>query len=347
MRVPSKQQHPFADSAEHSSGDRQLRCFCALSFLTLVAVATGSAHLRRQGGPAEPPQTLPSILNYLRVDEPGHVQWAHAVNTKAALRAALQNESIHALEADVQHLRGMDIMAGELRAEGNEHFAFARFLEEAMSSKKRKLIKLDFKDPSSLLPVLKQLQLYGESGSIEQPFILHADMLPSLGGPPVRFQPAEFINACNLLYPRGILSIGWSTDGCAASFLENEAKGHHRSAYSPRIITQMLQLLQDMAWKGHVTFPVRACLLSPPVLASLKQHLLAEDPSAPAHGRYSLTVWNDEPVSSRQLETLRTNLTASNAFVDIHDVVTGRPVRVFDGALPAPVTLHAPAASPS
>eukprot|EP00270_Netrium_digitus_P014867 TRINITY_DN5136_c1_g1_i4.p1 TRINITY_DN5136_c1_g1~~TRINITY_DN5136_c1_g1_i4.p1 ORF type:complete len:460 (+),score=131.71 TRINITY_DN5136_c1_g1_i4:121-1500(+) len=334
--------------------NKSVRWLGSVALLALLALATSSAHLRRQAAPAEPPQTVKGLLKYLSVEEPSHVRWCHGVNTRVALERALGNQNVHAIEADIQHVHGMpvvtDMSTGDSDSSSSSaigipsmfgDLSFAAYLERVMAA--RVAVKLDFKDPRAVIPVLKLLQYHNEFGNIQQPFILHADILPGAGGVPMVFQPTEFLRACSHWYPRGILSIGWSSTSCprpSDGKQQNKKSMAVASAYSTRILEQMGQLLDEIGWKGDVVWPVRLC--------QLEQTYPALQPLLKAHPSWTLLLWNsEEGVTEGQLRLVSQQLRGSQTFLDLRESASSEKPVIVTFNLSASSTISSSSSSSS
>jgi len=70
-------------------------------------------------------------------------------------------------------------------------------------------IKLDFKDPAAVIPVLNVLSAVGVGKDI--PIWVNADIWQGPGGGIPKFKPVEFLEACRKYCPLASLSVGWTT----------------------------------------------------------------------------------------------------------------------------------------
>ena len=122
---------------------------------------------------------------------------------------------------------------------------------------------------------------------------------------PTFYKATELIHRSSVLrvswpsasyYPSGILSIGWTTTA-------NPELG-----YTPENIDAMLALCKDLP---EVTFPVRACLL--PNSGTHLQRLIKNKEG------YTLTVWNNEPVSNELRDWIKTDTDPAKTFYDFID----------------------------
>ncbi|MSS73646.1 MAG: DUF2181 domain-containing protein [Candidatus Latescibacteria bacterium] len=163
----------------------------------------------------------------------------------------------------------------------------------------RKGAKLDFKDPSVVLPCLEERR-----GGGEMPIFLNADVLEGPGGPASRFEAGEFIAVCNRLCPQGILSIGWTT-------------GHVEGGrYSGAMIDRMLKVCEQA--EGPVTFPVRAYYMRD---SWTEVKRLLERPED------TLTVWNSEVVEEGFRAWLKGEVDPGRVYYDLTEG-DGSPIRL-------------------
>jgi len=179
------------------------------------------------------------------------ITWAHAVNSKKMLEAALNGDK-NMLEADV--LIGVK-EGGTIREPIMAHppsntsdITFAEFLSEVMkgSSDRKKGIKLDFKDIESVEPCLKLLKKH--SKHIHFPVWLNADILVGPGNPTAEpVDASKFLNLTQKYAPFATLSLGWTTS------YDCENPG----SYEERHVEAMKSLL-DFKLETPPTFPVRA-----------------------------------------------------------------------------------------
>lgn len=121
---------------------------------------------------------------------------------------------------------------------------FAQWLDISKSSKKG--LKLDFKTWNSVEPCLKTLRAV--EAEVTVPVILNADILQGLNSPMNIIEGPSFIKKCLDNYPKGALSLGWTTN--------NNNLGN----YQWSDVYKMFQLLRNekiLESTTEVTFPVR------------------------------------------------------------------------------------------
>lgn len=240
-----------------------------------------------------------SVLSFFNVARPWDVTWAHRVNSRAALERYCGSPDVMMIEGDISRSAetGQVLMAHPPRQESD--LTFEGWVEEI--ARARKGAKLDFKDPSVVATCLEKLR---EMDCRDLPVFLNADVLKGPGGPDPRFEPGEFISACNRLYLEGILSIGWTT-------------GHVEGGqYSGEMVDQMLKMREQV--RGFVTFPVRA-YYARGSWTELKR--LIERPGD------TLTLWNSEAVEEGIKVWLREEVDPERVFYDLMDA-DGLPIRL-------------------
>jgi hypothetical protein len=215
------------------------------------------------------------------------ITWVHAVNTRAGLQSAGAS-SVMMLECDVRAAPTGEIILAHPPATESD-LSFAVLLDTLRTLDKG--IKLDFKDPSIVPACLAALR----AARLAQPVLLNADIVQGQGGGPPAVEPGVFIDACTRLYPRGMLSLGWTTTAPPAG------------GYSADNVGAMLALC---AGRAGIVFPVRASLL-PGSWAALQA--LTRHPGA------VLSLWDSRPVD----QALRTWITTRFPQGDyLYDCVT-------------------------
>lgn len=221
---------------------------------------------------------MQDILTYLQphyqITRPGEITWAHAVNSLERLETALGDPQLMILEVDISRSLNGEIIAAHPPRFSSD-LSFAHLLDRVAPT--YKTLKLDFKDPRTVEPCLRQLR----ASNLQKPILLNADVLQGNGARPPRFEAAEFLDLCARLYPEGILSPGWTTHG-------NPAQAYFTGAN----IDEMLDLCQRSMLR-QVTFPTRAAYL--PRCWQDVSRLLRQD-------GYTLTIWSGEPLT-RELKT--------------------------------------------
>lgn len=198
------------------------------------------------------------------VTRPADITWVHAVNTRARLQSACAS-SVMMLECDVCAAPTGEIILAHPPATASD-LTFAALLDTVRTLDKG--IKLDFKDPAVVPAVLAALH----AAPLAQPVLLNADIVRGQSAGPPAVDAGAFIDACTRRYPRGILSVGWTTVAPPAG------------GYSADNVRAMRALC---AGRVGIVFPVRASLL-PGSWAALQG--LTRHPGA------VLSLWDSGPV---------------------------------------------------
>ncbi len=216
------------------------------------------------------------------------IHWAHAVNSAAKLKENLLSKDIDFIEGDIQMLQGAraPIMAHPPSTVSD--LSFADWIETLSESGKG--AKLDFKDVECLEPVFKVLTAL----TPKVPIILNADILSGPGGGEPVIQPKNFIELCSNLKCDHLLSVGWKTT-CQPDL-----------CYTSDMIADMMSLVGA---ERAVTLPIRAYYL--------KNSWDALSIALDNHSELSLTIWNNEPVASEDIQWMRHTLDPARTFVDI------------------------------
>jgi len=232
---------------------------------------------------------MKDVVSYLQqqytLNVLGDITWAHAVNNRQKLQVALNNPQIMMLEVDVMVSSNGEIILGHPPVTDSD-LSFAAFV--AAVSESRQGIKLDLKEPETLIPCLNILR---ESG-LRQPVLLNAGILPGNDGAPPKFNAAGFFALCKKLYPQGILSPDWTNN------------------YAPLTEKNIDDMLALCAGIEQITFPVNARLL--PFAWKPLSRLIARD-------GYSLTIWDGKPVDKYLLLWLQENTDPAKVSYDCFD----------------------------
>ncbi|XP_041984474.1 protein FAM151A isoform X2 [Aricia agestis] len=216
------------------------------------------------------------------------VTWAHAVNNKTYLEAALASD-VSMLEADIVlgHVTGQDgppipIMAHPPATTSD--LSLTDFLitvhkyNKASKADKQKGVKLDFKSIEAFEKSQDQIAPFSKP-EVTFPLWLNADILPGpIEATTKPVDPIKFIKLCGN-HPRAVMSVGWTTE-----YGGNVTEGE----YSRDQIGSMLRLMTENRINQTVTFPVRAGLASnsqPVILDLLRETSFLNS---------SMTVWSSE-----------------------------------------------------
>lgn len=218
------------------------------------------------------------MLKYFDTEDGADITWAHAVNSKKKLDAALRDENVMMLEADVimDPVNNIPIMAHP--PDNTSDLTLKLFVNTVLdqSEDQKKGIKLDFKETQVLNASKEILQEALKGREKIPPIILNADILR---GPntdvnsTVDVDGEQFLNTFDSL-KQAVLSPGWTTDYI----------GKNSTGYSRNNTDEMVSLLKQSAVDQHITFPVRASLIP---LNPKQMHLLLGQ----FQKKGSITVW--------------------------------------------------------
>ncbi len=235
---------------------------------------------------------MTQLSNYFKKEfeasKPGEIFWSHAVNSQEKLERALRDNSIMFIESDIRRSSDGTPVASH-PPETESDLTFKNLIEKMTDSPKG--LKLDFKDPEIVAICLEDLQ----TTRLTQPVLLNADVLQGNGANTSKFNAEEFIAQCQELYPSGTLSLGWTTTA-------NPELG-----YTQANVAEMLTLCEGI---DQATFPVRACLL-PTSIDALNQLTQKKG--------YTLSVWNNEPVSKELAQWIKDHTDPVKTFYDFID----------------------------
>lgn len=221
----------------------------------------------------------------------GDIRWSHAVNSKEKLLRFLGDLETDFIESDIRLSLQQGIPVAAHPPETESDLTFEKLITSLETS--RKGLKLDFKDPEILLPCLERLR----GSKLQQIVFLNADVLQGNGASPSKFDADEFIELSRKIYPQGILSLGWTT------------VADSEKSYTKENIDEMLKLCEKYEL-NEATFPVRACLL-PKSQEELQRLTSLEN--------YTLTIWNNEPVSQELASWIKKHTDPRKTFYDFID----------------------------
>ncbi|CAH2077136.1 unnamed protein product, partial [Iphiclides podalirius] len=213
------------------------------------------------------------------------VTWAHAVNNKTYLEAALASD-VSMLEADIVigQIVGKEgppipIMAHPPATTSDLSLAdFLSTVAQHNNGKaQQKGVKLDFKSIDAFEKSQEQIAQFSKP-EVTFPLWLNADILPGpVNATTTPVEPLRFLGL-GAKHPRAVLSLGWTTN-YGGAIAEGE--------YSRDQIGTMLRLVNEHV-NQTVTFPVRAGL------ASNSQPVLLDLLRETASLNSSMTVWSSE-----------------------------------------------------
>ncbi|CAB3238788.1 unnamed protein product [Arctia plantaginis] len=239
------------------------------------------------------------------------VTWAHAVNNKTYLDAALASD-ICMLEADIVlgtiiGKEGPPIPVMAHPPATSSDLSLADFLSTVAKynnvNSKQKGVKLDFKSIEAYEKSQELIAQYSKP-QITFPLWLNADILPGpVDSTTKPVDPVKFLEL-GAKHPRAVLSVGWTTN-YGGSITEGE--------YSGEQIGTMLRMINEHRINQTVTFPVRAGLAanSQPVILDL----LRETSSL----NCSMTVWSSEGdhVEVNRLRALILTVGLERTYLDV------------------------------
>lgn len=232
---------------------------------------------------------MKELLGYFNTnfgaEQLGDITWAHAVNNKLKLSKTVNDPDIMFVESDIRRSISGTIVAAH-PPETESDLTLTDLIKALQTSIKG--LKLDFKDPEIFADSLRLLL----DADLKQPVLLNAGILQGNGAPLPKFDAAGFIATCKREYPKGILSVDWTSTDTPGSY------------YSEKNIDEMLMLCRDFE---TVTFPVRALYL-PNSWNNLQRLIKREG--------YSLTVWNNEPVNDELKDWIRENTDPKKTMYD-------------------------------
>jgi len=234
------------------------------------------------------------LLSFFRVESPWDIKWAHAVNNLERLEQHCNSSETMMIEGDISLKEENVVMAHDSDQEAD--ITFDIWIEKIADSGKG--AKLDFKDPLAVLYCLGKLQKI----DLENPIFLNADILQGPGGWISKFEPIKFIGLCKKHYPKGILSLGWTT-----GYLPD-------LKYTKDMVYQMLGIIKDFDYL--ITFPIRACYTK---RSYAELQILTQKPTQ------TLTIWNYEPVSADLKIWIKNSFNHHKTFCDLIDE-KGNPV---------------------
>jgi len=185
------------------------------------------------------------------------ISWAHAVNSEAELQAALDNDTIDMLEAD--------IILGQINNSGTNlpvmghppmkssdialNDFLLRIVDYNSNSITSKGVKLDFKSIEVFEASIDILDKIWKK--IQFPIWLNADIVkgPVNQTKTIPVEPNRFLNACTK-YKNAILSIGWTTLW---------GPSYYDGGYTDLEIADMIAVIRNNNIVNRIiTFPVRA-----------------------------------------------------------------------------------------
>ncbi|XP_005090098.1 uncharacterized protein LOC101863315 [Aplysia californica] len=206
------------------------------------------------------------------------VRWAREVNSREAVKAAMKDDKVDMIAADVI-LRGhgttsqtlVPVMARPPKT--NSDITLSDWLQEIKFGSKG--IKLHFHSIESVEISLQILKDFNELNPMKYPVWIHADVLQGPHGGPTVIDLQRFVKTQKRLFPRCTLSLGWTTA---------TQTDMRQSAYTWEMVWDMLDMVQEWDFENQLlVFQARLSLTHNSV-PQLKW--LADNTGA------SLMVWN-------------------------------------------------------
>ena len=262
------------------------------------------------------------MREYFGVDARG-VRWAHAVNSRAELAAALADPAVHMLEADLLMSRPPERASSSSGASASEvlmchpparesDLGFEDFMSDviaALREGRRVGIKLDFKEIECVAPCLDLLRAKGFGGSDPSgefravPLWLNADVVRGPGGrEPIA--GADFVSKCVAACPNATLSLGWTHTGTPVL------------GYTTDMANAMRELVEPL--RCGVTLAASAAHLfasANPARAALIDGIVNNNQRDGVEFHRSFTLWG--PAPRPVLRWIERALPAEKTFVDV------------------------------
>ncbi|XP_063377955.1 protein FAM151A isoform X3 [Cydia fagiglandana] len=241
------------------------------------------------------------------------VTWAHAVNNKTYLQAALASD-VQMLEADIVlgQLIGKEgppipVMAHPPATTSDlslgDFLSIVAQHNKGIAKDKQKGVKLDFKSIEAFEKAQDLIARFSKP-EVTFPVWLNADILPGpVAATTKPLDPEKFIKLASN-HPRAVLSVGWTT-----RYGGNITEGE----YTRQQIGTMLRMVNALKVNQTITFPVRAGLASnsQPVILDLLRETRALGSS--------VTVWSAEgdAVAVERLRALILTVGLEHTYLDV------------------------------
>ncbi|XP_061704088.1 protein FAM151A isoform X3 [Cydia pomonella] len=241
------------------------------------------------------------------------VTWAHAVNNKTYLQAALASD-VQMLEADIVlgQLIGKEgplipVMAHPPATTSDlslgDFLSIVAQHNKGIAKEKQKGVKLDFKSIEAFEKAQDLIARFSKP-EVTFPLWLNADILPGpVAATTKPLDPEKFIKLASQ-HPRAVLSVGWTT-----RYGGNITEGE----YTRQQIGTMLRMVNALKVNQTITFPVRAGLASnsQPVILDLLRETRALGSS--------VTVWSAEgdAVAVERLRALILTVGLEHTYLDV------------------------------
>lgn len=266
------------------------------------------------------------MREYFGVDARG-VRWAHAVNSRAELAAALADPAVHMLEADLLMSRPPERASSSSGASPGaasevlmchppareSDLGFEDFMSDviaALREGRRVGIKLDFKEIECVAPCLDLLRATGFGGSDPSgefravPLWLNADVVRGPGGrEPIA--GADFVSKCVVACPNATLSLGWTHTGTPVLGYTTDMANAMRELVEP--LRCGVTLAASAAHLFASANPARAVLIDG----------IVNDERGGGEFHRSFTLWG--PAPRPVLRWIERALPAEKTFVDVKE----------------------------
>ena len=230
-------------------------------------------------------------------------RWAHSVCSKSELEAALQDDSITAIETDLIWSTSQSAVVHAHPPQTTSDLAFDAFMDAVTTSPARKHLKLDFKSQDVVQPVIWGMEKYYARAlqARGQHVWLNADVLIGPGCSECAFDADGFVQSCVRHRAFSSLSLGWTVD---------VGLGH---GYSVDHVAALRSLLQRHKLLGNPRLAISANLRMALRNSEPLRRLLDEC-------RGELLLWTgvgEPPVSEQLVEKARRVFPADRLALDV------------------------------
>lgn len=176
-----------------------------------------------------PDRVFISLLESLRVDSLGQINWFHRANILSMFEKGLDNPFVQAIEIDIHSSSNGAVVAHDLSEIGRALYDYFLVLRgDSFPLSRGILLKLDCKDPQ-VVSFISDLWNQFHAQLPISGLIINADVLQGPdASPPIFVDPQKFIEDCLLfreLHPSTIISLGFTTvpgsSGYISEMIEN------------------------------------------------------------------------------------------------------------------------------
>lgn len=245
------------------------------------------------------------VFKYFGTDDGLNIMWYHRAITKDRLLVALNDDAVHMIEADVifGKVNPQDVDQEPVMGHDKDDkidLTVYQFVDMVIAHKKRKGIKLDFKDIFAVKPALKYLQ--SKKDEINFPVWLNGDTVLGPGGTVPQVDGERFVQLANKYFPIATLSLGFA---------------YHAPSHTP-LTQNMVKDMYDLAKKSNqpVTFAINVAMFTASIAPI--SWLIHQEPK-----RFSITLWtslaakNWEGADPRSVLKIRNELSKKMIFYDL------------------------------